>query len=40
MQEIERGIDEAATEALANSMYRYTFGIVGEGGSGSGCVRQ
>jgi hypothetical protein len=35
MQE-ERGINEAATEALANSMYRYTFGIVGEDGSSSG----
>jgi hypothetical protein len=29
------GINEAATEALANAMYRYTFGIVGVGGSGS-----
>ncbi|HEX3471744.1 MAG TPA: hypothetical protein VHT28_11225 [Silvibacterium sp.] len=36
MQEESRDINEGATEALANAMYRYTFGIVGEGRSGSG----
>jgi len=35
MEDVARGINEAATEALANAMYRYTFGIVGVGGSGS-----
>jgi hypothetical protein len=35
MEDVARGINEAATEALTNAMYRYTFGIVGEGGSGS-----
>jgi hypothetical protein len=36
MQEESRDINEAATEALANAKYRYTFGIVGEGRSGGG----
>jgi hypothetical protein len=30
------GLNEAATEALANAMYRYTFGIVGDDGTGAG----
>jgi hypothetical protein len=32
MENAEHQINEAATEALANAMYRYTFGIVGEVG--------
>jgi hypothetical protein len=35
MGKVVQGINEAATEALSNAMYRYTFGIVGEGGSSS-----
>jgi hypothetical protein len=35
MENEERKVNEAATEALANAMYRYTFGIVGDAGTGS-----
>jgi hypothetical protein len=36
MESAEEQVNEAATEALANAMYRDTFGIIGEGGTGSG----
>jgi hypothetical protein len=32
--ELEQAIDEAAAEAVANAMYRYTFGIVGDARGG------
>jgi hypothetical protein len=36
MENAERPVNEAATEALANAMCRHTFGIVGEGATGAG----
>jgi len=35
LMDVERQLNEAATEALANAMYRYTFGIIGSGKGGS-----
>jgi len=35
LMDVERQLNEAATEALANAMYRYTFGIIGDGKGGS-----
>jgi hypothetical protein len=35
MENAERQLNEAATQALANAMYRYTFGIIGDGGTGA-----
>ena len=34
MENVERQVNEAADVALTNAMYRHTFGIVGDGGSG------
>jgi hypothetical protein len=35
LMDVERQLNEAATEALANAMYQYTFGIIGDGKSGA-----
>jgi len=35
LMDVEHQLNEAATEALANAMYQYTFGIIGDGKGGS-----
>ena len=35
LMDVDRQLNEAATEALANAMYRYTFGIIGDAKGGS-----
>jgi len=35
LMDIERQLNEAATEALANAMYKYTFGIIGDAKGGA-----
>ena len=35
MKNLERSVNEAATEALGNAMHRFTFGIVGGGKRGA-----